>query len=86
VRIQASWSNDEKPIQVAAGLTFSLVLTDTGRGMHSRQLSDLSPALISVQVYSMGSGEHGQLGHGKTGEHIVSAGKIGFDVRETPGQ
>jgi hypothetical protein len=36
-------------------------------------------------VFSFGSGEKGQLGRGRTGEHIVSAGKTGFDVEAEPG-
>jgi alpha-tubulin suppressor-like RCC1 family protein len=42
-------------------------------------------ALTFVPVYAVGSGEHGQLGNGKTGEHIVSAGKTAFDVKDSPG-
>ena len=34
----------------------------------------------SGQVYAAGSSEYGQLGNGKTGERIVTAGKVGFDV------
>ncbi|EPT01146.1 hypothetical protein FOMPIDRAFT_1121068, partial [Fomitopsis schrenkii] len=36
------------------------------------------------KVYAFGSGEHGQLGNGRTGEHIVSAGKTAFDVEYEP--
>jgi hypothetical protein len=36
-------------------------------------------------VYAFGSGEKGQLGNGRTGEHIVSAGKTGFDIKDEPG-
>lgn len=36
-------------------------------------------------VYSFGSGEKGQLGRGRTGEHIISAGKTGFDIETEPG-
>jgi hypothetical protein len=41
--------------------------------------------LILLLVFSFGSGEKGQLGRGRTGEHIVSAGKTGFDVEADPG-
>ncbi|KAI0692446.1 RCC1 BLIP-II [Cytidiella melzeri] len=58
--------NKEKVVQAAAGLTFSLVLTASGR------------------VYAFGSAEKGQLGNGKTGEHIVQAGKVAFDVEPEP--
>lgn len=37
-------------------------------------------------VYAFGSGEHGQLGNGRTGEHIVSAGKTAFDVEYEPSE
>jgi hypothetical protein len=37
-------------------------------------------------VYACGSGEHGQLGTGRTGEHIIAAGKTGFDIKDSPGQ
>ncbi|CED84407.1 Uncharacterized conserved protein, contains RCC1 domain [Phaffia rhodozyma] len=36
------------------------------------------------KVYSFGSAEFGQLGHGKTGEHIISSGKNGFEVSWEP--
>jgi hypothetical protein len=35
-------------------------------------------------VYACGSGEHGQLGNGRTGEYIVTAGKTAFDVKDVP--
>lgn len=58
--------SQERAIQAAAGVTFSLVLSESGR------------------VYAFGSGEKGQLGNGRTGEHIVSAGKVAFDVESEP--
>lgn len=39
-----------------------------------------------VVVFAFGSGEHGQLGNGRTGEHIVSAGKTAFDVESEPSE
>ncbi|PCH44602.1 RCC1/BLIP-II [Wolfiporia cocos MD-104 SS10] len=56
----------EKVVRAAAGVTFSIILTESGK------------------VFAFGSGEHGQLGNGKTGEHIVSAGKTAFDVEWEP--
>ncbi|KAF7964752.1 hypothetical protein HWV62_3270 [Athelia sp. TMB] len=56
----------EHVIKVAAGVTFSIFLTESGK------------------VFSCGSGEKGQLGRGRTGEHIVSAGKTAFDVESEP--
>lgn len=38
----------------------------------------------SGQVYAAGSSESGQLGNGKTGERLLKAGKIGFDVEVPP--
>ncbi|KAG8905221.1 hypothetical protein FRB99_000441 [Tulasnella sp. 403] len=56
----------DKPVKVCAGVTFSLVLTQSGK------------------VYSFGSGDHGQLGNGRTGEHIITGNKTGFDVIYEP--
>ena len=33
----------------------------------------------------MGSGERGQLGNGRTGEHIVTSGRTVFDSEDKPG-
>ncbi|THG93459.1 hypothetical protein EW145_g8369, partial [Phellinidium pouzarii] len=38
----------------------------------------------SGKVYALGSGEHGQLGNGRTGEHIATGNKIMFDVYSEP--
>ena len=35
-------------------------------------------------MYAFGSAEKGQLGNGKTGEHIVSSGKVEFDAEWEP--
>ena len=35
-------------------------------------------------VYSFGSGEKGQLGNGRTGEHITTGNKTGFDSQSEP--
>ncbi|KAI0078717.1 RCC1/BLIP-II [Panus rudis PR-1116 ss-1] len=56
----------EHVVQAAAGITFSLILTESGR------------------VYAFGSAEKGQLGNGKTGEHIVTGGKTVFDAEWEP--
>ncbi|THH33373.1 hypothetical protein EUX98_g865 [Antrodiella citrinella] len=56
----------ERVVKAAAGVNFSLVLTDNGR------------------VFSFGSAEKGQLGNGKTGEHIVTGGKVVFDYEWEP--
>ncbi|KZP01402.1 RCC1/BLIP-II protein [Calocera viscosa TUFC12733] len=56
----------EKAVFAAAGVNFSLVLTESGR------------------VYAFGSGEHGQLGNGRTGERIAQANKTTYDVEDDP--
>ncbi|KAI5116931.1 hypothetical protein M0805_005564 [Coniferiporia weirii] len=38
----------------------------------------------SGKVYAVGSGEHGQLGNGRTGEHIATGNKSMFDVYSEP--
>jgi len=63
------WSkgkNKDRVIQAAAGITFSLVLTEGGK------------------VYSFGSAEKGQLGNGKTGEHIGQGNRTVFDIESEP--
>lgn len=35
-------------------------------------------------MYAFGSAEKGQLGNGKTGAHIVQAGKVVFDAETEP--
>lgn len=37
-------------------------------------------------MYAFGSAEKGQLGNGRTGEHIVSSGKVVFDAEWEPCQ
>ncbi|KII83393.1 hypothetical protein PLICRDRAFT_180473 [Plicaturopsis crispa FD-325 SS-3] len=56
----------ERVVKAAAGVSFSLLLTESGR------------------IYSFGSGQSGQLGNGRTGEHIVTGNKTAFDVYTDP--
>lgn len=47
----------------------------------------ISFSLVSTDsgsVYSFGSGEHGQLGNGTTGERITTGNKVAFDVEHRP--
>jgi alpha-tubulin suppressor-like RCC1 family protein len=37
-------------------------------------------------VYTCGSGEKGQLGNGRTGEHIATGNRTGFDVESEPSE
>ncbi|KAG1881884.1 regulator of chromosome condensation 1/beta-lactamase-inhibitor protein II, partial [Suillus tomentosus] len=39
----------------------------------------------SGKVFSFGSGEKGQLGNGRTGEHIITGNKTVFDIETEPG-
>ncbi|EIW75324.1 RCC1 BLIP-II [Coniophora puteana RWD-64-598 SS2] len=56
----------QRVIKAAAGITFSVILTENGR------------------VFTFGSGEKGQLGNGRTGEHIVTGNKTAFDIEVDP--
>ncbi|KAI6010409.1 hypothetical protein PISMIDRAFT_680523 [Pisolithus microcarpus 441] len=38
----------------------------------------------SGKLFSFGSGEKGQLGNGRTGEHITTGNKTGFDIEANP--
>ncbi len=41
-------------------------------------------SLTYILVYAFGSGEKGQLGNGRTGEHIVTSGRAIFDTEHIP--
>ena len=43
-------------------------------------------ALTPIPVFSFGSGEHGQLGNGRTGEHIITGNKTAYDVYNDPSE
>ena len=77
--------NLEHVIKAAAGVTFSILLTETGKGRLSRAAHSAVCLRLCVVVFSFGSGEKGQLGRGRTGEYIVTAGKTAFDVEVEPG-
>ena len=74
----------EKIVKAAAGVSFSVLLSESG----IRTCPFKSPTLQfderMVSVYTLGSGEHGQLGNGRTGEHIGTRA-IGFDTFTEPG-
>ncbi|KAG2364307.1 regulator of chromosome condensation 1/beta-lactamase-inhibitor protein II [Suillus spraguei] len=66
--IEGPFLNGERQhvIKAAAGITFSIILTDDGK------------------IFSFGSGEKGQLGNGRTGEHIITGNKTAFDIETEP--
>ena len=71
-------------IKAAAGISFSVVLTEQGRrewGAYS-----VFQVLTPMTVFSFGSGEHGQLGNGRTGEHIITGNKTACDVHSDPSE
>jgi alpha-tubulin suppressor-like RCC1 family protein len=72
-------------IRAAAGITFSVVLTDVGKGAHVTRYLCLI-LLTWLAVYAFGSGEKGQLGNGRTGEHIITGNKTAFDVISDPSE
>lgn len=45
-----------------------------------------SCSLRPFLVYAFGSGDKGQLGNGRTGEYIITANKVGFDMVHEPGE
>jgi hypothetical protein len=51
---------------------------------HSDATLYLIPALLPFLVYSFGSAEYGQLGNGRTGEHIATGNKSAFDIESDP--
>lgn len=69
--------------KAAAGITFSIVLTEQGRREWT-VYTLFFQALTHVPVFSFGSGEHGQLGNGRTGEHIITGNKTAYDVYNDP--
>jgi hypothetical protein len=71
-------------IKAAAGITFSIVLTEQGRREWATYIS--FQALTIIPVFSFGSGEHGQLGNGRTGEHIITGNKTAYDVHNDPSE
>ena len=69
----------------AAGITFSVVLTESGKGVFPDLPNGLLVKLVR-KVFAFGSEEHGQLGNGQAGERIVSAGKSAFDYETEPSE
>jgi hypothetical protein len=50
---------------------------DTTRGSAEKTVT-------AFLVFSFGSGEKGQLGNGRTGEHIITGNKTGYDIETSP--
>lgn len=77
----------EKVVQAAAGISFSLVLTESGKGTSVRNPCCFSLGVNrEIVVFSFGSAEKGQLGNGTTGERITTGNKTAFDIESSPGQ
>ncbi|KAG8808766.1 hypothetical protein FRC17_003791, partial [Serendipita sp. 399] len=71
--VEGEWlKTNDGVVQASAGNTFSLVLTASGKGVSLEQ------------IYAFGSGEKGQLGNGRTGEHIITSGRAVFDTEHIP--
>ncbi|EJC99702.1 RCC1/BLIP-II [Fomitiporia mediterranea MF3/22] len=66
--IRGPWPNGEKEKIVKVGAGINFSMLLTESG----------------KLYALGSGEHGQLGNGRTGEHIATGNKTMFDVFSTP--
>jgi len=75
----------QRVIKAAVGITFSVVLTETGKGAYALTSSMLL-LLTHLPVFSFGSGEKGQLGNGRTGEHIITGNKTAFDIEPEPSE
>jgi hypothetical protein len=78
----------EHVIKASAGVTFSVILTESGKGQ-SLCLSHLYKQSILVKfylclVFSFGSAEKGQLGNGTTGERITTGNKTSYDIEPYP--
>jgi len=74
----------ERVVQAAAGITFSIILTESGKGVSVSIWYRLS--IHDLLVFSLGSAEKGQLGNGTTGERITTGNKTAFDIEPTPGK
>lgn len=77
----------ERVIKASAGITFSIVLSESGKG-HSLcpfHLCKVSHNWHPIIVFSFGSGEKGQLGNGTTGERITTGNKTSYDIETHPG-
>jgi hypothetical protein len=77
--------NKERIIQASAGITFSCVLTDTGKGLIDPPSQPRSHLIMPMLlVFAFGSAEKGQLGNGTTGERITTGNKTAFDIEDKP--
>lgn len=78
----------EHVIQVSAGISFSIVLTESGKGANflvTRFDRFFSIFFFFCPVFSFGSAEKGQLGNGTTGERITTGNKTTYDIEVDPG-
>jgi alpha-tubulin suppressor-like RCC1 family protein len=77
--------NKERVVQASAGTSFSVVLTDTGKGLRNFVSWESLSLMTLIAVFTFGSAEKGQLGNGTTGERIITGNKTGFDIETKPG-
>lgn len=74
----------EKVVQAAVGISFSIVLTESGKGMSVHTWIRFCLFVHVDLVFSFGSAEKGQLGNGTTGERITTGNKTAFDIEPSP--
>ena len=75
----------ERVVMASAGLTFSAVLTESGRGICFTSTCDLVCVFMHFWlVFTFGSAEKGQLGNGTTGERITTGNKTAYDMDPNP--
>jgi len=77
----------EHIIQASAGINFSIVLSESGKGSYMLFFSVLPFSYFLFWfslVFSFGSAEKGQLGNGTTGERITTGNKTTFDIEPYP--
>lgn len=68
-------------------LTWQQVKGTFGGGRVIKAAAGISFCIVLTdqgRLFAFGSGEHGQLGNGRTGEHIITGNKTAYDVHNNP--
>lgn len=73
-------------MKVGAGVNFSILLSQNGQRAFITIFQHIVINQMKVLVFAVGSGEHGQLGNGRTGEHIAKGNRTMFDMYSEPGE